>query len=240
LATRTGNIAVTIKTYSSGTSYAGTYGIVVKETIGISCKKIVPIIAINSAAFDLSGNMYIAGYGNHLVNQYSKRDVWVKKYNPLGTEITSGWNKKIDWGHSDNEYATRILFDGTNIIIAGQGNDLINGASTDDGWVKKLNASGIEILSFMIPDANATLVKYDGNYWFTGGSSVYNLALRKYNAFGVLSVSFNHLSDYVNYPVFTIDSGDNVYVSGEKSDLVTTDSNYDWIFRKFNSVGVEQ
>jgi hypothetical protein len=55
-----------------------------------------------------------------------------------------------------------------------------------------------------------------------------------------LSVPFNHLSDYVPYPVFTIGSSDNVYVSGEKPDLITPDSNYDWIIRKFNGAGAEQ
>jgi hypothetical protein len=239
LATKSGNIIVTVKTYSSSASYAGTYAVVVKEPSTISGTKINNRV-LNSAAFDAIGNVYIAGYGYQLFYTHSKKDVWIKKFDPSGNEITSGWNKKFDWGHSDDEYATKILFDGTNIIVAGQGNDLINGASADDGWVRRFTTSGSEITSFLIPDANATLIKYDGYYYFTGGSSTYNLALRKYNDSGILSVSFNHLSDYVQYPVFTIDSSDNVYVSGEKSDLITPDSNYDWVIRKFNGAGVEQ
>jgi hypothetical protein len=82
--------------------------------------------------------------------------------------------------------------------------------------------------------------KYDGNYWFTGGSYTYNLALRKYNASGALSVSFIHLSDYVYYPVFTIDSNNNVYISGKKPDLTTPESNYDWIILKYDGAGIEQ
>ncbi|MDR3130704.1 MAG: hypothetical protein LBU18_04085 [Treponema sp.] len=158
LATKTGNIVVTVKTYLSSASYAGTYGVVVKETGLISSARI-PSFIINSAAFDSSGNIYAAGYGNKLIDQYSKRDVWIKKYDSSGTEITSGWNKKIDWGHSDDEYAVKIMVDGDSIIAAGRGNDLINGASADDVWVKRFNASGAELSSFLIPDESAVLEK---------------------------------------------------------------------------------
>lgn len=237
-ATKSGTVVVKVETYST---FVGTYAIKCYNSSNtpLTTTRLASMY-INNAVFDSTNNLYIAGYGTNIFDNYSKRDVWIKKYNSTGTEITSGWNKKYDWGHSDDEYATKIFFDGTNIIVAGQGNDLINGASADDGWVKRFSTSGTELSSFVIPDANATLVKYDGNYWFTGGSSTYNLALRKYNASGVLSVSFNNLSDYVYYPVFTIDSSYNVYVSGYKSNLITPESKNDWIIRKYNSAGIEQ
>ncbi|MDR3130703.1 MAG: hypothetical protein LBU18_04080 [Treponema sp.] len=53
-------------------------------------------------------------------------------------------------------------------------------------------------------------------------------------------MSFIHLSDYVYYPVFTIDSNNNVYISGKKPDLTTPESNYDWIILKYDGAGIEQ
>jgi hypothetical protein len=199
------------------------------------------VYQLPTAVFDSSGNIYIAGYGNRLIDQYSKRDTWIKKYTSSGTEIISGWNKKLDWGHSDDEYATKIIFDGTNIIVAGQGNDLINGASTDDGWIKKFSVSGTEIFEFAIPDSNATLLKIDSadNYYFSTDSSSY-LRMRKYNSSGILQLTLNDKSPYIYNPSFTFDTDNNVYISGYGSNLVTSLSKNDWVIKKFNSAGVEQ
>jgi hypothetical protein len=243
LATKTGNIVVKIETYSSSASYAGTYGVVVKECIGIFASKIVGQITINALMFDTSGNIYTAGYGNKLFDEYSKKDVWIKKFNSSGTEIASGWNKKYDWGHSDDETATKILFRDGNIIVIGQGNDLVNGSSKDDTWVKKFNTSGTELTSFVIPDNSAALVKIDGseNYYFSSDSSSSAL-FRKYSASGSLlySYSLNSKSPYIYPPLYIMDSSNNFYMYGYASNLVTSVSGYDWIIRKFNSAGVEQ
>jgi hypothetical protein len=241
IATKTGNVVVKIETYSSGSSYAGTYAVVVKEASGISSSRIVGMAAINSATFDSSGNIYVTGYGNWLINEFSKKDVWIKKYTSTGTEITSGWNKKFDWGHSDDEYATKILSDGTNIIVAGQGIDLINGASADDGWIKKYHINGSLVSELVIPDSNATLLRIDnnGNYYFSTDSSSY-LRMRKYNSSGVLQFTLNDKSPYIYYPSFTFDTNNNIYISGYDSNLVTSLSRNDWVIKKFNSAGVEQ
>jgi len=243
IASKTGNIIVKIETYGSSSSYAGTYAVVVKPVTALTTSGKIKPMTINSAVFDNSGNMYIAGYGRQLVDQNSRRDVWIKKYNSSGTEITSGWNKKYDWGHSDEEWATNIIFDGTNIIAIGQGNDLISGASKNDTWIKKFTTAGTDIYFFVISDDNAALVKFGSgdNYYFSSGSSSSAL-FRKYNSAGVLqnSYSWNSRSPYIYQPMYIMDNSNNVYMYGYVSNLVSSVSGNDWIVRKFNSAGVEQ
>jgi hypothetical protein len=242
LATKTGNVVVKIETYSSSASYAGTYGVVVKEAATLSCDKIIAQ-TISSAVFDSSGNIYTAGYGTNWIDAYSKKDAWIKKFNASGTEITSGWNKKYDWEHSDDEYASQVFFRDGNIIVIGQGNDLVNGSSKDDTWVKKFTPDGTELTSFVIPDNSAVLVKIDddGNYYFSSGSTSSSL-FRKYTASGSLlnSYSWNSKSPYVYPPLYIMDNSNNVYMYGYASNLVSSVSGYDWIIKKFNSAGVEQ
>jgi hypothetical protein len=206
-----------------------------------------PYFYINDVVFDNSGNVYIAGYGTSIINSYSKKDVWIKKYNSSGAEITSGWDKKLDWGHSDDEEAKIIRFNGTDIIVIGQGNDLINGASKMNTWVKKFSTDGTPIYDFVIPDSNntstgATLVKIDSNenYYFSSGSSTSAL-FRKYNSSGVLQNSYlwNSRSPYIIPPSFIMDNANNVYMYGYSSNLVTSVSGSDWIIRKFDSAGNE-
>jgi len=233
-ANRTGNIILQI---GSSTS-SGTYSIRTDRSFNK-----INAFFVNSAVFDDTGNIYIGGYGNNLFDQYSKKDVWIKKYDQSGTEITSGWNKKYDWGHSDDEWATDIRFDGTNIIVIGQGDDLVNGASKNNTWVKKFTTAEAELYAFVIPDNNATLVKIDSseNYYFSSGSSSSTL-FRKYSSSGVLlnTYSWNSKSPYISPPLFIMDNANNAYMYGYASNLVSSASGYDWIIRKFNSMGIEQ
>jgi hypothetical protein len=126
-----------------------------------------------------------------------------------------------------------------NIIVIGQGNDLINGASKNNTWVKKFTASGADSYSFVIPDNNAALVKIDNNenYYFSSST-----LFRKYSSSGALlnSYSWNSRSPYVSSPLFILDNVNNVYMYGYASNLVTSVSGNDWVIRKFNSAGVEQ
>lgn len=234
-ANRTGNVIIRVDNSS------GTYAIRINQMFSKINLNLNPF-SINSATFDNIGSIYIAGHGNMLIDQHSGRDVWIKKYNSSGTEITTGWNKKVDWNTSDDEWATEIRFDGTNIIAIGQGNDIINGASKNDTWVKKFTTGGTELYSFVIPDDSANLVKIDNseNYYFSSGSSTSTL-FRKYNTSGTLlfSFSWNSRLPYINHPLFIMDSSNSVYMYGYASNLVTSVSGNDWIIRKFNSSGNE-
>ena len=187
---------------------------------------------INSAAFDSSHNVYIAGYGSNLVDQYSKKDVFIKKYDTMGIEVTSNWSKVFDWGHSDDESAERIFFDGSNIIVSGCGNDLINGASAEDGWIKKFTTSGSLLSSFIIQEAKTSLLTIDESryFYFTAGYP-YNMILCKYDSSGNLITIFNK-EKAISYPVFMVYSDGSIYIAGSESNLVTSTSNEDWIIRK--------
>jgi hypothetical protein len=236
VASKSGYVIVKVEPISS--NYSGSYAIKMNMQSNLSYN--FPFF-INSTVLDNFGNIYIAGYSNRLINEFSKKDVWIKKYDISGNEITSGWNKIYDWGHSDDEYATKIIFDGTNIIVAGQGTDLINGASEDDGWIKKYDVNGALISEFVISDSNATLLRIDnfGNHYFSTDSSSY-LRIRKYNTSGILQFTLNDKSPYIYYPSFIFDTNNNIYISGYGSNLVTSLSKNDWVIKKFNNVGVEQ
>jgi hypothetical protein len=230
-AAETGIVVVRFVTYSN---YVGSYAIKCYDSTNtpLSTTRKASFY-INDAIFDSSNNLYIAGYGVDIVDNYSKKDTWIKKYDSSGAEISSGWNKMLDSGHSDDDYATKILFNGTNIIVAGQGNDLINGASDDDGWVKIFTMGGSPVSDFVIPDPNAVLLRIDGsgNYYFSYDST-YSPKFRKYNPSGNLLLTLNDKSPYVSYAVFSFDGSDNIYISGCQSNLITSESNYDWIIKK--------
>jgi hypothetical protein len=191
---------------------------------------------------DNDGNVYIIGEGTNLIDTYSQKDIWIKKFDSTGIEITTGWNKQVDWGHSDPENATKIIFDGTNIIAVGTGTDLINGASADDGWVKIFTKTGGELSTLIIPEADSVLVKIDsGNYWFSCGTSI-DASIVKYNLSGTLlqKFAYNSKSPYIYNPTAILDSSNNIYIAGYASNLVSPVSRYDWIIRKFNNLGIEQ
>jgi hypothetical protein len=46
---------------------------------------------------DSQGSLYFVGYGFELVNYHSGSDWWIKKIDSNGNEVTTGWNKKIDF-----------------------------------------------------------------------------------------------------------------------------------------------
>jgi hypothetical protein len=209
--------------------------------------KTISGFTMNMATTDSTGNVYIVGYGNNLIDTYSQNDAWIKKFDSAGNEITSGWNKILDWGHSDPETATRIFFDGTNIIASGTGTDLINGYSDNDGWFKKFSTAGSELSSFIIQDANSLLLRVDasGNYFVSTNS---NTTISKYTATGQRQSQFslssgfyyNGNSKYLIISSLLFDDSNNLYVAGYSSNLLTDTSNTDWVIRKFNNMGIEQ
>ena len=141
-ASSTGIVVLKVEAYSAGRSGDFEYKIVSNETILGTLKLSIEILEIG---FDNENNYYIGGRINNGVDDFSKKDVVLKKYNSAGQEITSGWNKIYDWGHCDDEIVKQIIFDGENIIAIGNGNDLINGASANDTWIKTFNKSGTNI-----------------------------------------------------------------------------------------------
>ena len=247
-ATQTGTVTITVKTYSSSSSYAGTFGIA-KKALSYVQPKIsgfnTGITNVSSICLDSSNNIYVAGYETNKADSYSRKDIIIKKFNSSGTEITSGWDKTIDYGHCDDELPNKILFDGTNIIMIGTGYDSISGSSGSDGLFYVYDTAGTLKISFEIPywyDSSyySERCKYigkdsGGNYYFTAYESKYWLL--KYSSTGNSVWSINtEIYDLDG----TIDSSDYIYACGYGSNLCSTTSNTDWYIKKYSTDGVEQ
>lgn len=247
-ATQTGTVSITVKTNGSSSSYAGTYGIA-KKPLSYVQPKIsgftTGITNVTSICLDSSNNIYVAGYETNKADTYSRNDIVIKKFNSSGAEITSGWNKTIDYGHSDNEVPNKILFDGTNIIMIGTGYDSISGSSGSDGLFYVYDTAGTLKTSIEIPywydnSYNSDRCSYigkdsNGNYYFTAYESKY--LLLKYSSSGNSVWSIN--TDIYD-SVGAIDSLAYIYVGGYGFNLCSTTSNTDWYMKKYSSDGVEQ
>ena len=247
-ATQTGTVTVTVETYGSSSSYSGTFGIAMKELNYIQPKVSgfsTGISNVSSLCLDSSNNIYVVGYDNNKAESYSKKDIIIKKFNSNGTEITSGWNKIIDYGHCDDEVPNRILFDGTNIIMIGTGYDSISGSSGSDGLFYVYDTVGTLKTSFEIPywyDSSYNSDRYSyigkdssGNYYFTAYESKY--LLLKYSSLGNSVWSIN--TDIYD-SVCAIDSLDYIYVGGYGGNLCSNTSSCDWYIKKYSSDGIEQ
>ena len=236
-ATQDGDIIITVQGYSSSTT--GTCAYAVEELQPVSEIRLLKPMTVNDVAFDSSNNMYAVGSQNCAVDSYSKSDARIKKYNSAGIEITSGWNKTFDWGHCDDEEATDVFFDGSKLIVFGNGNDLINGASKSDSWVKYFTTNGTEIESYEFENPISKIVDFD--------SSHYSLDVGKfdsnyYHYLYVYDNSFNLQTKYnignngnmiVSDPVFVHNIDGNFYVAGYGSNLVTSASSSDWYILKY-------
>jgi hypothetical protein len=220
--------------------------------------KTVTGFTINDAVIDSFNNIYIAGYGTNLVNTTSNQDVWLKKYDSAGTEITTGWDKQIDWGYNTEEYARQIFVHDSYIFATGYGSAIYSVGSGADGWIKQYTLDGQELSTWnkiLDTDSEVNLLKIDnsGSLYFNSGSST-SAVIRKYSIINVLlntiqyngyftyTFQYGYTSsyNYVSSPVLMFDLSDNLYVSGHCSSMVTSSSGNDWVIRKFDSMGVEQ
>lgn len=247
-ATQTGTVTITVKTYSSSSSYAGTFGIAKKALAYIQPKISgfsTGITNATSICLDSSNNIYVAGYETNKADSYSRKDIVIKKFTSDGTEITSGWDKTIDYGHCDDEVPTKLFYDGSNIILIGTGYDSISGSSGYDGLFYVYDTAGTLKTSFKIPywyDSSyySDRCKYigkdsSGNYYFTAYESKYWLL--KYSSTGnsVWSVDTGIYDSNG-----AIDSYNYIYIGGYGSNLCTSTSNTDWYIKKYSSDGIEQ
>jgi len=175
--------------------------------------------AILSMVIDHSGNIIVAGYGDNIVDNYSKADWLIKKFNTSGVELDFGgssldpcgsgitpcstnFKDRAYDGSSSIDMAKAITTDSSgNIYIAGFGSRLINVSSSTDCWIKKFSVSGIE----------------DTGSW----NKIYN------------STTYDEL-----YSI-AVDAADNIIVAGYGHNLVSQYSGNDWWIKKYNSAGSE-
>ncbi len=243
-ATSTDTVTVTVETYSS--FYSGTYGIAMKELDYVTPKISgfsTGITNLTAICLDSSDNIYAAGYETNKAETYSKKDIVIKKFSSSGTEISSGWDKTIDYGTCNDETSDDIFFDGSNIVLLGTGYDSISGSSQYDGLYYKYSIDGTLQTSFEIDDWTSS--SYDrcgyagedtsGNLYFLTYNSGYYLS--KYNSSGTLQWKIKH---EIYEPKAVVNSSDKIYVAGYGSNLVTNYSSYDWYIKKYASDGSEE
>ncbi len=175
--------------------------------------------AILSMVLDHSGSIIVAGYGDNIVDDYSKTDWWIKKFSTSGVELDFGGASLVPCGSGTTPCSTNVkdrAYDGNssidiakavmtdslgNIYIAGFGSRLINVSSSTDCWVKKFSMSGIE-------DTANWNKMYNGTTY----DEVYSIAA---------------------------DASGSIIVAGYGHNLVSASSGNDWWIKKYNSGGDE-
>lgn len=89
-----------------------------------------------SVTISASGYIYVAGFGTNLISGVSNNDGWIKKFTTAGGEETSRWNKMF--GTTGMDQFNKVTLSGSGAVyISGFGNNLVNGTSQADWWLKK-------------------------------------------------------------------------------------------------------
>ena len=164
------------------------------------------------------------------------------------------------YGTSGNDEAKSVAVDSNgNIYVVGYGNNLVNGSSGRDWWIKKFDSnfnevttnwdkkfdSGGDDVAYSVAvdsNDNVYVVGYGSN--LINGSSGPDWWIKKFNSNGTEDTTNwnkkfhgNNGRDFA-YSV-AIDSFNNVYVVGSGYNLVSSSSYDDWWIKKFNSNGTE-
>ncbi len=97
-----------------------------------------------SLAVDSNDNLYAGMKAYDLVSGSSNNDLWIKKFTSSGTEITSGWNKSINY-QDQSDIISKVLVDSQdNLFVVASSYDLSSTSSLNDWWVKQFSSSGVE------------------------------------------------------------------------------------------------
>ncbi|MBS3166102.1 PQQ-binding-like beta-propeller repeat protein, partial [Candidatus Woesearchaeota archaeon] len=206
---------------------------------------------------DINGQIYIAGEGNNLFNASTNFDWWIKKIQVNGTEDLT-WNKTVFSPSSGTDEPKAITIDSNNnIFVVGYGNNLVNGNSQQDWWIKKYNSSGSENgtnwnLSFDKGSQDAAediVIDSSGNIFVAGeGTNLVSPTsgqdwwIKKFLANGTEDSTWNKSFGTQNTELIygiKIDNSGNLYMVGSSNNLVNTSSANDWLLKKYNSSGSE-
>ncbi|MBI2573197.1 hypothetical protein HYV86_05030 [Candidatus Woesearchaeota archaeon] len=216
---------------------------------------------------DSSGNIFVAGYGAGLENQWNSgsSDWWIKKFNAAGTSQL--WDIYIDGGFNASEQVNAIDTDSAgNLYAVG---NWVNSSGAVSRWnIKRYNSSGegnnTWNISFYDSSSSSTardvVVDSTDNVWVIGdGYSINNTYtgsqgdwhLEKYNTNGVKTWDYNHTSVNTSQDVAyaaALDGNNNLYVAGTEGylfgeppfdnfGLLTGGSKEDWRVLKFTNTG---
>ncbi|HPV40192.1 MAG TPA: hypothetical protein PKX40_03370 [Spirochaetota bacterium] len=101
-----------------------------------------------AVAVDSGDNVYVVGYGVNLYSSTSGRDWWIKKYSSDGTEVVTGWDKKIHGGHTNAsaiETAYGVAVDSDdNVYVVGT---VVPSAGGNIWRIMKYGSDGTELYS---------------------------------------------------------------------------------------------
>lgn len=122
-------------------------------------------------AVDSMNNIIVVGY---IVDALGDPDIWVRKYDPAGTEI---WTMVLDPSMGLDDRGFGVDVDASDNIIVG--GDIGVGQTSSDIYVTKLDPAGTELWSVTVdgPDsqndiAEDVAVDADGNVWAVGSVRV--------------------------------------------------------------------
>lgn len=204
--------------------------------------------------------IYVAGYGLNLYDNFSDFDIWIKKFSKDGIEISAGWNKVIHLG-SDANFIRDIVTDSEgNLYAGGYARNLVSASSNNDGWIKKFFSTGVEDAAWdkkidlgggSNDVVQALAVDVAGNLYVAGYSdnlvsenSGVDVFIKKYDPDGVEDLLFwnkafdmNSSSDMPS--ALAVDSGGNLYYGGYSQNQVSANSKLDWVIKKFTASGLE-
>ena len=244
-----GNIYVTGETYSNSTFFD--FITIKYDAAGNQLWEAIYDGPLNSddasrdIAVDGSGNVYVIGYTNWVVQ--NRQDFATIKYNSSGQQQ---WVKTYNGPGSQADFGVGIALDQSgNVYVTGTEDDLsvthfpayATIKYNSDGvqqWVNRYN----ELWSYVSDIA----VDASGNSYVTGHSyssqgSFYDYATVKYNSAGAQQWVKRYdgpgsSDDYAK--AIKVDASGNVYVTGEAFFMVNNGSDYATI--KYSSSGVQQ
>ena len=214
---------------------------------------------------DSEDNVYAAGAGYDIAGADTGIDWWIKKFDSDGNEDTTNWDKKID-GNGGRDHAYGIAIDSQdNIYVAGTGDDIVDGSSNWDWWIKKFDSDGNEDTTnwgnmMFSSDSSSRMdrlfsvyVDSQDNVWLAGsgrnlvsGSSSDDWWIKKFDSDGNEDTtnwdlkidSGNEDYDYGREVIVDYDMG-YVYVLGYGANLVGVDTAQDWWLKRFNLDGTD-